>query len=186
MWIKKTKVCIELVRGKPFCGCLLEKHAQGPAVSLRMTQRLLEWSSVSLLQSICILHIRMRVHMCIFMWVSHMLWIWFEGCFLWFRLLLAVFLQMFFFLIAEKLLVPISKNENKPLQTLPTLAKPAAALQTFNSAILTPVSNNNTGFLRNLLNSSGGKVCDISALACVDTRLRLLFCGCSHHRHLSQ
>ncbi|XP_042726916.1 lysine-specific demethylase 3A isoform X2 [Lagopus leucura] len=57
----------------------------------------------------------------------------------------------------EKLLVPISKNENKPLQTLPTLAKPAAALQTFNSAILTPVSNNNTGFLRNLLNSSGGK-----------------------------
>uniref|UniRef100_A0A8C9ERQ4 Lysine-specific demethylase n=1 Tax=Pavo cristatus TaxID=9049 RepID=A0A8C9ERQ4_PAVCR len=57
----------------------------------------------------------------------------------------------------EKLLVPISKNENKPLQTLPSLAKPAAALQTFNSAILTPVSNNNTGFLRNLLNSSGGK-----------------------------
>lgn len=126
------------------------------------------------------------VFICIFMWVSHMLWIWFEGCFLWFRSLLAVFLQMFFFLIAEKLLVPISKNENKPLQTLPTLAKPAAALQTFNSAILTPVSNNNTGFLRNLLNSSGGKVCDISALACVDARLRLLFCGCSHHRHLSQ
>ncbi|XP_015718116.1 lysine-specific demethylase 3A isoform X2 [Coturnix japonica] len=57
----------------------------------------------------------------------------------------------------EKLLVPISKNENKPLQTLPSLAKPTAALQTFNSAILTPVSNNNTGFLRNLLNSSGGK-----------------------------
>lgn len=57
----------------------------------------------------------------------------------------------------EKLLVPISKNENKALQTLPSLAKPAAALQTFNSAILTPVSNNNTGFLRNLLNSSGGK-----------------------------
>ncbi|KAI1238111.1 hypothetical protein IHE44_0012826 [Lamprotornis superbus] len=57
----------------------------------------------------------------------------------------------------EKLLIPISKNENKPLQTLPSLAKPAAALQTFNSAILTPVSNNNTGFLRNLLNSSAGK-----------------------------
>ncbi|XP_075355645.1 lysine-specific demethylase 3A isoform X3 [Mycteria americana] len=57
----------------------------------------------------------------------------------------------------EKLLIPVSKNENKPLQTLPSLAKPAAALQTFNSAILTPVSNNNTGFLRNLLNSSGGK-----------------------------
>uniref|UniRef100_A0A8C4V5B2 Lysine-specific demethylase n=1 Tax=Falco tinnunculus TaxID=100819 RepID=A0A8C4V5B2_FALTI len=57
----------------------------------------------------------------------------------------------------EKLLIPISKNENKPLQPLPTLAKPSAALQTFNSAILTPVSNNNTGFLRNLLNSSGGK-----------------------------
>ncbi|OXB54265.1 hypothetical protein ASZ78_012702 [Callipepla squamata] len=69
---------------------------------------------------------------------------------------LTVFLEMFFF-VAEKLLVPISKNENKPLQTLPSLAKPAAALQTFNSAILSPVSNNNTGFLRNLLNSSGGK-----------------------------
>lgn len=62
------------------------------------------------------------------------------------------------FFISEKLLIPISKNENKPLQTLPSLAKPAAALQTFNSAILTPVSNNNTGFLRNLLNSSAGKV----------------------------
>lgn len=86
---------------------------------------------------------------------------------------------MFFFFIAEKLLVPISKNENKALQTLPSLAKPAAALQTFNSAILTPVSNNNTGFLRNLLNSSGGKVCDISvSLACIATRLKLLFCSC--------
>lgn len=62
--------------------------------------------------------------------------------------------------VSEKLLVPVSKNESKPLQTLPSLAKPAAALQTFNSAILTPVSNNNTGFLRNLLNSSGGKVCE--------------------------
>jgi len=67
-------------------------------------------------------------------------------------------LRCVLFLISEKLLTPISKNENKPLQTLPSLAKPAAALQTFNSAILTPVSNNNTGFLRNLLNSSGGKV----------------------------
>lgn len=64
----------------------------------------------------------------------------------------------FSFFISEKLLIPISKNESKPLQTLPSLAKPAAALQTFNSAILTPVSNNNTGFLRNLLNSSAGKV----------------------------
>lgn len=62
------------------------------------------------------------------------------------------------FFISEKVLLPISKNENKPLQTLPSLAKPATALQTFNSAILTPVSNNNTGFLRNLLNSSAGKV----------------------------
>ena len=67
-------------------------------------------------------------------------------------------LRCVLFFISEKLLLPISKNENKPLQTLPSLAKPAAALQTFNSAILTPVSNNNTGFLRNLLNSSGGKV----------------------------
>ncbi|XP_073198969.1 lysine-specific demethylase 3A isoform X3 [Lepidochelys kempii] len=57
----------------------------------------------------------------------------------------------------DKLLASILKNENKPLQTLPTFTKPPTALQTFNSAILTPVSNNNTGFLRNLLNSSGGK-----------------------------
>ncbi|EMP32189.1 Lysine-specific demethylase 3A [Chelonia mydas] len=57
----------------------------------------------------------------------------------------------------DKLLASTLKNENKPLQTLPTFTKPPTALQTFNSAILTPVSNNNTGFLRNLLNSSGGK-----------------------------
>ncbi|XP_043368646.1 lysine-specific demethylase 3A isoform X2 [Dermochelys coriacea] len=57
----------------------------------------------------------------------------------------------------DKLLTSTLKNENKPLQTLPTFTKLPTALQTFNSAILTPVSNNNTGFLRNLLNSSGGK-----------------------------
>lgn len=74
------------------------------------------------------------------------------------RISLCFILRCALFFISEKLLIPISKNENKPLQTLPSLAKPAAALQTFNSAILTPVSNNNTGFLRNLLNSSGGKV----------------------------
>lgn len=89
-----------------------------------------------------------------------------------------IFRCFFLFFIAEKLLVPVSKNENKPLQTLPSLAKPTAALQTFNSAILTPVSNNNTGFLRNLLNSSGGKVYIFfffAVVAQVDTKLRLLF-----------
>lgn len=29
---------MELVKSKPFCGCMLEKHVQDPAVSLRMTQ----------------------------------------------------------------------------------------------------------------------------------------------------
>ncbi|XP_006028705.1 lysine-specific demethylase 3A isoform X1 [Alligator sinensis] len=57
----------------------------------------------------------------------------------------------------EKVLPSALKNEHKPLQSIPTFAKPTTALQTFNSAILTPMSNNNTGFLRNLLNSSGGK-----------------------------
>ncbi|XP_050803311.1 lysine-specific demethylase 3A isoform X2 [Gopherus flavomarginatus] len=57
----------------------------------------------------------------------------------------------------DKLLTSTLKNENKPLQTFPTFTKAPTSLQTFNSAILTPVSNNNTGFLRNLLNSSGGK-----------------------------
>uniref|UniRef100_A0A5F9D6E2 Lysine-specific demethylase n=1 Tax=Oryctolagus cuniculus TaxID=9986 RepID=A0A5F9D6E2_RABIT len=53
--------------------------------------------------------------------------------------------------------MPILKNEIKCLPPLPPLSKSSTALHTFNSTILTPVSNNNSGFLRNLLNSSAGK-----------------------------
>ncbi|XP_028939168.1 lysine-specific demethylase 3A [Ornithorhynchus anatinus] len=57
----------------------------------------------------------------------------------------------------KPLTVPSIKCESKSLQALPSLAKPATVLHTFNSTILTPVSNNSSGFLRNLLNSSAGK-----------------------------
>ncbi|VTJ70057.1 Hypothetical predicted protein [Marmota monax] len=53
--------------------------------------------------------------------------------------------------------MPILKNEIKCLPPLPPLSKSSTVLHTFNSTILTPVSNNNSGFLRNLLNSSSGK-----------------------------
>ncbi|KAM4867767.1 lysine-specific demethylase 3A isoform 2-T4 [Thomomys bottae] len=53
--------------------------------------------------------------------------------------------------------MPILKNEIKCLPSLPPLNKSSTALHTFNNTILTPVSNNNSGFLRNLLNSSTGK-----------------------------
>ncbi|XP_060043357.1 lysine-specific demethylase 3A isoform X2 [Erinaceus europaeus] len=53
--------------------------------------------------------------------------------------------------------MPILKNEMKCLPPLPPLSKSSTVLHTFNSTILTPVSNNNSGFLRNLLNSSTGK-----------------------------
>ncbi|XP_032736518.1 lysine-specific demethylase 3A isoform X3 [Lontra canadensis] len=53
--------------------------------------------------------------------------------------------------------MPILKNEIKCLPPLPPLSKSSTVLHTFNSTILTPVSNNNSGFLRNLLNSSAGK-----------------------------
>nr|XP_045008604.1 lysine-specific demethylase 3A isoform X3 [Jaculus jaculus] len=52
--------------------------------------------------------------------------------------------------------MPILKNEIKCLPPLPPLSKSTTVLHTFNSTILTPVSNN-SGFLRNLLNSSTGK-----------------------------
>ncbi|XP_072493032.1 lysine-specific demethylase 3A isoform X1 [Notamacropus eugenii] len=57
----------------------------------------------------------------------------------------------------KPLTMPTLKSENKSLQSLPTLTKLPTVLHTFNSTILTPVSNNSSGFLRNLLNSSGGK-----------------------------
>lgn len=57
----------------------------------------------------------------------------------------------------KQLTMPILKNEIKCLPPLPPLNKPSTVLHTFNSTILTPVSNNNSGFLRNLLNSSTAK-----------------------------
>ncbi|KFO32639.1 Lysine-specific demethylase 3A [Fukomys damarensis] len=53
--------------------------------------------------------------------------------------------------------MPTLKNEVRCLPPLPPLSKSSTVLHTFNSTILTPVSNNNSGFLRNLLNSSTGK-----------------------------
>uniref|UniRef100_A0A673V0R2 Lysine-specific demethylase n=1 Tax=Suricata suricatta TaxID=37032 RepID=A0A673V0R2_SURSU len=53
--------------------------------------------------------------------------------------------------------MPVLKNEIKCLPPLPPLSKSSTVLHTFNNTILTPVSNNNSGFLRNLLNSSSGK-----------------------------
>ncbi|KAM8785454.1 lysine-specific demethylase 3A [Rhynchonycteris naso] len=52
-------------------------------------------------------------------------------------------------------MMPILKNEIKCLPPLPPLSKSSAVLHTFNSTILAPVSNNSSGFLRNLLNSTG-------------------------------
>ncbi|XP_053314115.1 lysine-specific demethylase 3A [Spea bombifrons] len=49
------------------------------------------------------------------------------------------------------------KTESKTLPSFATFGKPVSALQTFSSSILTPMSNNNSGFLRNLLNSSSIK-----------------------------
>lgn len=57
----------------------------------------------------------------------------------------------------KQLTMPVLKNEIKCLPPLPPLNKSSTVLHTFNSTILTPVSNNNSGFLRNLLNSSTGK-----------------------------
>ncbi|XP_023558693.1 lysine-specific demethylase 3A isoform X2 [Octodon degus] len=53
--------------------------------------------------------------------------------------------------------MPTLKNEVRCLPPLPPLNKSSSVLHTFNSTILTPVSNNNSGFLRNLLNSSTEK-----------------------------
>nr|XP_033807917.1 lysine-specific demethylase 3A isoform X2 [Geotrypetes seraphini] len=58
----------------------------------------------------------------------------------------------------EKVLTSPLQSENKTLPSLASFTKPATTLQTFNSAILTPMSNNSTGFLRNLLNSTGTKM----------------------------
>uniref|UniRef100_A0A8C5P9R4 Lysine-specific demethylase n=1 Tax=Leptobrachium leishanense TaxID=445787 RepID=A0A8C5P9R4_9ANUR len=49
------------------------------------------------------------------------------------------------------------KTESKTLPSFSTFGKPVSALQPFSSSILTPMSSNNSGFLRNLLNSSSIK-----------------------------
>ncbi|KAM4707877.1 lysine-specific demethylase 3A isoform 2-T2 [Discoglossus pictus] len=46
------------------------------------------------------------------------------------------------------------KVDSKPLPSFASFGKPASALQTFSNSILSPMSSNNSGFLRNLLNSS--------------------------------
>ncbi|KAM8940200.1 lysine-specific demethylase 3A isoform 2-T2 [Pelodytes ibericus] len=49
------------------------------------------------------------------------------------------------------------KSDSKTLPSFATFGKPVSALQTFSSSILTPMSSNSSGFLRNLLNSSSVK-----------------------------
>ncbi|KAM5192686.1 lysine-specific demethylase 3A [Mantella aurantiaca] len=49
------------------------------------------------------------------------------------------------------------KTESKTLPSFASFGKPAASLQPFSSSILTPMSSNSSGFLRNLLNSSSVK-----------------------------
>lgn len=58
----------------------------------------------------------------------------------------------------EKALSSTSKAESKAFHSFSSLTKPASTLNTFNSSILSPVPGNGSGFLRNLLNSSGAKV----------------------------
>nr|DBA29410.1 TPA: hypothetical protein GDO54_009636 [Pyxicephalus adspersus] len=49
------------------------------------------------------------------------------------------------------------KTESKTLPSFASFGKPASSLQPFSSSILSPMSSNSSGFLRNLLNSSGMK-----------------------------
>ncbi|XP_069488282.1 lysine-specific demethylase 3A [Ambystoma mexicanum] len=55
----------------------------------------------------------------------------------------------------EKLLLSTPKTESK---SFASWSKGGTSLNTFNSAILSPVPSNGSGFLRNLLNSSGAKL----------------------------
>ncbi|XP_063313701.1 lysine-specific demethylase 3A [Pelobates fuscus] len=57
----------------------------------------------------------------------------------------------------DKPLTSSFKTESKTLPSFSTFGKPVSALQSFSSSILTPMSSNNSGFLRNLLNSSSVK-----------------------------
>ncbi|CAJ0937866.1 unnamed protein product [Ranitomeya imitator] len=54
----------------------------------------------------------------------------------------------------DNLFTSTLKTENKALPSFASFGKPASALQPFSSSILSPMSSNSSGFLRNLLNSS--------------------------------
>ncbi|XP_075712622.1 lysine-specific demethylase 3A [Rhinoderma darwinii] len=57
----------------------------------------------------------------------------------------------------DNLFTSALKTENKALPSFASFGKPASALQPFSSSILSPMSSNSSGFLRNLLNSSSIK-----------------------------
>ncbi|KAM3937804.1 lysine-specific demethylase 3A [Leptodactylus fuscus] len=57
----------------------------------------------------------------------------------------------------DNLFTSALKTENKALPSFASFGKPASALQPFSSSILSPMSSNSSGFLRNLLNSSSMK-----------------------------
>ncbi|KAG9469604.1 hypothetical protein GDO78_020118 [Eleutherodactylus coqui] len=57
----------------------------------------------------------------------------------------------------DNLFTSALKTENKALPSFASFGKPASALQPFSSSILSPMSSNSSGFLRNLLNSSSVK-----------------------------
>ncbi|MEE6511314.1 hypothetical protein FKM82_017799 [Ascaphus truei] len=57
----------------------------------------------------------------------------------------------------DNLFTSMLKPDSKPLPSFASFGRPAPTLQTFNNSILTPMSSNNSGFLRNLLNSSSSK-----------------------------
>lgn len=54
----------------------------------------------------------------------------------------------------DNLFTSALKTENKALPSFASFGKPASTLQPFSSSILSPMSSNSSGFLRNLLNSS--------------------------------
>ncbi|XP_069833339.1 lysine-specific demethylase 3A isoform X2 [Dendropsophus ebraccatus] len=57
----------------------------------------------------------------------------------------------------DNLFTSALQTENKALPSFASFGKPASALQPFSSSILSPMSSNSSGFLRNLLNSSSTK-----------------------------
>ncbi|KAG8546473.1 hypothetical protein GDO81_018824 [Engystomops pustulosus] len=57
----------------------------------------------------------------------------------------------------DNLFTSALRTENKALPSFASFGKPASALQPFSSSILSPMSSNSSGFLRNLLHSSSVK-----------------------------